>query len=255
MNARILFVVLGLLAACEAPVQIGTDESAIFGGQPVKADDPIGKSGVFFTGISAMGHHGCSATVLDDSHALTAKHCWVGSAPRAPLPADAVLMFAVAYAPDAVTRPALEIFRRTQLNEDIAVVRFTGGLPPGYAPIPLAGSTRTSAGALVIHAGYGQTGWTVNDRGTLRATETRFSSSLPGRQWYETRLQGHSFCSGDSGGPDYVAVRGQLRQLGVHVTADCASFGRSTDVRPFTDWILSTGARPSIDLEAIDADL
>jgi hypothetical protein len=235
----------------DRPAQLTpTGPAALSQAGPVGAASAVARSTVFLTSRQAQGRAGCSASLIDESHALTAWHCHIGG----PLPDDAVVVFAPQYGPDAPTRPAVEFLAPDgPEHADIAVVRFTGGLPPGYAPVPLAGATRVSTGTAVIHAGYGQTGRDTRDRGTLRAAVSRFDRPLPGLR-YRAATPGHGLCSGDSGGPDLVAVGGELRQLGVHVTGDCHGFGISTDVRHQIDWIRSTGARPAVDTGPVEAD-
>lgn len=231
-------------------VERSTRSAPISGGSEVPAGSAVARSTVMFTSASSGGEHGCSATILDDAHALTAAHCTFGLEDVA----DPVLMFAVRFAPDAAMRPVTDGFAPTDgFTEDIAVLVFAGGLPEGAEPVVLAPKLILADGDSVTHAGYGVTASGAPDRGTLRSSEGRFDGSHPEVDARYVTI-GAGVCSGDSGGPDFVTVGGNARQLGVHVTGDCASWSVSTDVRRYVDWIESTGAEPVIDREASTVD-
>ena len=226
-------------------------EQAISSGTTVLPGSPVARSTLMFLSKATKGQHGCSASLIDDSHALTAAHCGKGAASSN----DLVLLFATAYAPDAVTRPVNAVFTRRDWpfdkSGDISVLEFSGGLPSGFVPVALASRLPITPKMPLIHAGFGQTTSTVNDRGTLRAVPGALREFLKGPARYVATDDQGSICSGDSGGPDYVRVGSsdRLVQVGVHVSGSCdnGSVSVSTDVRANLDWIRSTGARPKLD--------
>lgn len=229
---------------------VAAGSRAIGSGSEVLPGSAVARSTVMFTPASSGGQHGCSASILDDSHALTAGHCTLGLEDVS----DAVLMFATRFADDAEMRPVTAWAVPGSFREDIAVVTFAGGLPAGAEPVVLAPNLILDVGDEVTVAGYGITGPGRLDRGTLRQTSGRFDG--PHRQGINRyNTAGVTVCSGDSGGPNYVSVRGGLqRQVGVHVSGGCSSGATATDVRAYVAWIQSTGATPEVDLEASTVD-
>jgi hypothetical protein len=252
---------LALVAAACAPAgdeaapageAVGREGRAISSGTRPPPGSPVARSTIMFLSAATEGKHGCSASLIDESHALTAAHCASGARGLA----DLILLFATAYSPDAPTRPVTASFVPPGYpfdgGADIAVVEFSGGVPAGYEPVALASNAPVPPGAALIHAGFGQSTREVNDRGVLRAGPGRLvGPEGGGSTLYVARGEPASICSGDSGGPDYLAdgPGGRLRQLGVHVSGACnlGPTSWSTDVRRQLDWIRSTGARPVVD--------
>lgn len=236
------------IVGCAAEPQRGAIDQAIFGGETVAAGGPIARSTVMFVVQGGDGQHGCSASLIDAAHALTAAHCLIGLQPGD----QPELVLAVKVTAGAGPRRTVTSFVAfdSGFDEDIAVLRFAGGLPAGYEPVALAAPSLSLApGAPLVLAGYGQTTAAVNDRGTLRAAASQFAGGHGHR--YEATAPGAGLCSGDSGGPDYVANGATLVQLGVHVSGDCATSATSSDVRAYQQFIDSTGASP-IYVDALD---
>jgi trypsin len=218
----------------------GAISQSIFGGEAV-TDGPIARSTVMFVAKGGDGTHGCSASIIDTAHALTAAHCVFGLQPG-----DEPELVLELHVAAGGTRRTVTTFARPNdsFDDDIAVLTFAGGLPVDHEPVALADATLPiAAGDDLVHAGYGQTTATVNDRGTLRAVATRFVEPQPNNR-YLASAPDAGICSGDSGGPDYVPNGARVVQLGVHVSGDCQSAGVSSDVRRYLDFILGTGATP-----------
>ena len=94
---------------------------------------PIARSTVMFTPGNGDGTHGCTATLLDEAHALTAAHCLLGATPAT----EPVLVFSPAFSPTAPRRSVTALVPadpRSSVRADIAVLTFAGGLPEGYTP-------------------------------------------------------------------------------------------------------------------------
>ncbi|ASD62905.1 serine protease [Bdellovibrio bacteriovorus] len=159
---------------------------------------------------------------------------------------------------------------------DIALIKFHGALPPGYKPVQmLKDDTILRRGLTVTLAGYGvsqvdtepvdarkvknldealEYGEIICDEdlknclkvdmsgdGVLRQTKAPISSV----QETEVRLdesKGSGTCAGDSGGPAYVDIKGELFLFGVtsRGSALCDSVGVYTNAVYYADWIKST---------------
>ncbi|MCU0682478.1 MAG: trypsin-like serine protease [Polyangiaceae bacterium] len=247
-------LLLGAASACAptvadvADAESGESRETISFGVPVTPGSSIARSTVMFLSAATEGKHGCSASLIDASHALTAAHC-TNSAQGV---TDLILLFATVYAPDAPTRPVTGMVTPGGFigAPDIAVVEFAGGLPAGFAPVSLASALPLPADTQLVHAGFGQTTSANNDRGVLHAGLGRLQELLPSPPRY-LAIGDSSICSGDSGGPDYVRVGSSRRliQVGVHVSGGCDTnpFSVSTDVRAYLAWIRSVGATPQVD--------
>lgn len=244
-----LLIVAAWFSACGVDEVSMTDDSTldeadqgIIGGVAA-ASGAVAASTVMFVPLGGDGTHGCSATVIDAAHALTAAHCLIGLQPGD----QADLLFAPVVSA-TVPRRRVTSFKSAsaglQLTDDLAVLTFSGGLPVGYQPVALAKKTFTlRAGQALILAGFGQTNSTQNDRGTLHVGDSVFKRTQTGHKYLAQGAT--SICSGDSGGPDFVLRNGVLVQVGVHVSGDCATSDISTDVRAYSAFITSTGATPT----------
>jgi hypothetical protein len=229
---------LALSSGCAATDEVADSASAIVGGAAEADGSAIAQRTVLFTPRSVHGLHGCTATILDGAHALTAAHCLFG-AKGVP---DLVLVFATRFADDAPMRPvtAMRAFN-DGFDDDVAVVTFSGGLPPGYVPVTLTADVPLAARQSVVHAGYGQTSADSDgsDRGVLRSVTGLLQSVDEASHRLLFSSPGHTTCNGDSGGPDFVtrAGDGALVQVGIHSTGSCQDGSSSMDVRSYLPWI------------------
>lgn len=233
-----LFLALSGCAATGPADAVGGSAGAIVGGAVEPEGSAIARRTVLFTLTSVHGLHGCTATILDDSHALTAAHCRIGADGQPDL--VLVLVFATHYAESAPTRPVTAIRAYNDgFDDDVAILTFSGGLPPGYVPVTLASDVALSAGESVTHAGYGTTSGDSDgsDRGVLRSVTGTLLQIDAAAHRLDFSSEGHTTCSGDSGGPDFVTKGGALVQVGVHSTGSCAASSSSMDVRSYLGWI------------------
>lgn len=234
------------------------DEAAIVGGRLESPGSVVARQTV---ALLWQGSFLCTASLLDDAHALTARHCTRTPTGDPPPAAEFDLVFGVDVQASVPRRPVVTVTQKLGVGEDLAILGFSGGLPSAYRPVTLAQGTRIQKGTPVLHAGYGVTGAALSDNGILRSVEGLVSNPqpVPGFHHYYTQKSGKTVCYGDSGGPDFAWVRGQLRQLGVHSSTSgppvCTAFAVTMDVRAYLDWIRSTGVRPQLDTEPVDADL
>jgi secreted trypsin-like serine protease len=195
----------------------------------------------------------CSASILSDTVLVTAAHCVDGKA------TDLVAIFNV----DA--RDAKLIVRRAQktvvsekwaANQDrdvdtgdIALVKFAGGLPPGYQPAKLLqDASALKDGADAILAGYG-----INDGAKhVGGQRLRFvATQIKNAAFAPTEIEldqtgGKGACHGDSGGPAYIRVDGELLLFGVTSRGiddpnnDCSRYSAFTLIPAYLKWIEKT---------------
>jgi V8-like Glu-specific endopeptidase len=192
----------------------------------------------------------CTATAIDEEWLLTAAHCLEGREPWQ------VYFFQGtdtdrASADDVVRARSLHVhpgYRATatavrQRLHDIALVRLREPVQ-GITTYPYHQSDLIPyQGAQIMWVGYGANqagptqGMGLKRRGTgyldrVMATQLR----------YYGRSGRASPCSGDSGGPMFTEVAGELTVIGVvsHGDAYCRSYGVDTRVDAYADWIAST---------------
>ncbi len=173
----------------------------------------------------------CTTSILSESLLVTAAHCLKNPAE------NLVLVFGTHInAPNRELRDVaayavspLWAFRQDEMRNagDIAMVKFSGGLPSGYKPAELLTDVAAlQDGGTVLLAGYGQSNAVAKSgSGQLRYVEV----NILDRQFSETEVtldqtQGRGACHGDSGGPAYVRVNGRLMLWGVT--------NRGIEVRP-----------------------
>lgn len=126
-------------------------------------------------------------------------------------------------------------------RNDIALVRFEGALPAGYAPANLpTADLAVSAGAPLTVAGYGLSDPKNQDSaGHLLQTNTQVSSETVSPTEFMTQTKGKGVCSGDSGGPAYMQSGGKTYVVGVTNLADkdCTGFSVFLKVSAYLSWI------------------
>lgn len=160
---------------------------------------------------------------------------------------------------------------------DIAIIKFEGDLPEGYhAAQLLSDNSLLHAGTDITVAGFGVSdvytepvdvkkvknlqdaiyygeifcyddantncvSVEMGGDGQLRQTHAPISS-LQETEFLLDESKGHGTCSGDSGGPAYVSIEGQLFLTGVtsRGSALCDNVGVYTNVIPYIGWINET---------------
>lgn len=130
---------------------------------------------------------------------------------------------------------------------DVGVILLEEPIPSYMTPVTIADISVNVKDQEAILAGYGVTkNRNTNDTGTLRTITSKFSGAngsiarVSHGGWFQ------GICAGDSGGPAYVDVDGELQLVGAASTGielpglGCVGSGsNSTDVRYYSDWILS----------------
>ncbi|WP_413557377.1 S1 family peptidase [Bdellovibrio sp. HCB209] len=243
------------LTACAPASQNGTvaadNNAQIIGGEKVQPGSRIIRSTValYDTKVGAL----CSGTVIAQDIILTAAHC-VGPNPKAMF---VIFNNEVEKAPKQQIRIVKAAIVNKDYSEtrrdntaDIALVRFEGALPTGYAPAKiLKNSGLLREGTSTIVAGYGlNRSWVFKSgAGVLRTTSLNIAD--PNLTATEASLQQSlkkGVCSGDSGGPAYLDINGELHVWGVasrsdalptRLTPDCFLMSIYTRTDAYTQWI------------------
>lgn len=255
-----------VLAACgQAPqssnaVQLDT---GIIGGTDSTGKEDFAKHTVILydAKIGAL----CTASILSESIVVTAAHCVDDDASVLRIgfgtdmdSQDVIVQHVVAYQ----VSPIWAFRQNQEFNTgDIALVRFEGGLPPGYSKVNfLTDATKLSDNMDVLLAGFGaskvamkqdpKTGQLAADHelaGKLRSVTTTMKNAKYSKSEFLIEAsKGKSACHGDSGGPAYVKVDGQeiltgITSRGVDDAQDmCNVSAAYTSIPFYASWIVST---------------
>ncbi len=215
------------------------------------------------TGQPQLGTYICSGSIIAQDMIVSAAHCVAENIQYPTDPSKIIVIFGTKLpmsGANQIDASSPEIHKisgykydpqwtgtQTSLNgpdaHDLSVIRFEGSLPAGYAPATMLDSrTDLVQGEKVTIAGYGIT--SPNDQtGASAGTLRKVTLTLGGaygqteEQVKDTRTKGS--CNGDSGGPAFVTVNGQLYLWGAtsRGAQSCATETIYTDIRDFSDFI------------------
>lgn len=222
----------------------------IIGGTTVAAGDEIAASTVMVTD----GNFICTGSILAADIVVTAAHCTAAKAEdlrivfSRQMPDDLTTVSDIVHPIyNFVANPGWKGENSTGVDQhDIAVIRFKGSLPDGYAPAHLLNpSTALTPGETVTLAGYGITNaQTQAGAGTLRKVDVTLAKKLGKTEEVLDQTDDAGACHGDSGGPAFVTVDGQLLLWGVtnrgypnNAPDDCVHESVYTRITAYTDFI------------------
>lgn len=224
-----IFVLLGFLFNI-------TSANAIIGGKAVSYDETIARSTVMLFGQTDTGGFTCTGTIMNSQYILTAAHCVLG--------VKQMVIFFTNEAPGSTFESLINNktnvrfakavrhnidYPNTDLGQmyphnDVAWVRFDGGLPSGYTPVTILNPSLMSkylvANQPVILAGYGKRSVDDSDTGYLHKIKVPFQKVMAGKDAY-VGSNNNIACSGDSGGPAFIEVNGRYYQWGIASRSDC----------------------------------
>lgn len=250
-----LLVAVSFLTACSemattSHIPAGDSQQGVIGGDKVQAGSTISRStvGLYDSKSQAL----CTGTLIADRLVLTAAHCVTPNS-------DSMIVY---FGRDftsmdkSLVRPVVKSIVHPNYNSnredmhDLALIRFSGSLPSGFAPAPLLTDlSSVKKGTRVIVAGYGLNwAWGIKrGSGILRTTDLKVAKPLYGRT--ELMLDQSirkGICSGDSGGPAYLEINGRLHLMGVAsrgdslptvLTPKCFILSIFSRVDAFSTWI------------------
>jgi secreted trypsin-like serine protease len=227
-------------------------EGQIIGGIDATGQEDFTKSivSLYDTNSGAL----CTASLLSDSILVTAAHCVDGSNKD-----DLRIIYgvdlestniAVSKVDDYVISPSWAAHQNDELNTgDIALVHFSTGLAPGYAPATVLGdATALHDGQTITLAGYGLSdGVKQTGSGRLRYVDVSISkANYSASEVLLDQTKGKGACHGDSGGPAYVNVGGKQTLWGITSRGvndpknDCSVSSAYTNIVYYSKWIAKT---------------
>lgn len=233
-----------LSAACtksQPSQQVEGNSSNIVNGRPVVATDSFAK---YTVAVGPAQEPQCTGVVIAPHHILTAGHC-------AEAIEGGVVFFALDYAKvDAVSRQIKTITRHPSYCEscansvslgntnDLSIVEIEGDLPAGFEPIAFTPKSAVVNKAQVHLAGYGANE-NYDYETIMKVTEVPVDKV--GNSEFSTDESKSGSCNGDSGGPAFMEVDGQMTLAGITSRGDsyCRAMGVYTIPDVHNTWIQS----------------
>jgi secreted trypsin-like serine protease len=216
----------------------------IIGGGEVDSASRVSRSVV---ALYADGFGLCTGTLISNNAILTAAHC---------IPKDPTVHLNVIFSTNlkaanpANSRPIVKMYtnprwgysRDGKNTGDLAVVKFSGGLPSGYSPVgPLPYPSIVANLTMIFISGYGvSNGVSQSGSGVLRDT----ASIITNAQFSQTEVEvdqtnGRGSCNGDSGGPAFIIYNRVVYIWGVvsRGDRDCLQTGIYTNALVYWPWV------------------
>lgn len=184
------------------------------------------------------GEFGCTGTIVASDRVMTAAHCLEGGPPPSHVMiGDTLGSGHMVPVRDGWMHPDYDF--HSEFAADIAVLLLDDDVSAISIPID-----RTPAAQLVnerfIYAGYGDTQGTGGEG--KRKAASAWVTEVEGDVLVAETEDGGA-CFGDSGGPLYRQIEGQLHVMGVvsfGYTDDCFDAGGNTRTDIYADWVLTS---------------
>lgn len=256
-----LFIGCGQGPSKKAELLDNSATSGIIGGRKAASGDEFPK--IITALYDQMGKALCTASILNERTLVTAAHCVDGRIPK-----YLKVIFGINLQDPTVVLRQVQAFevspvwniRKTQVKNtgDIAVVRFSGGLPTGFQAAEfLTDASKLTVGAPVFLAGYGASEVTLSPQGSehsgagiLRIVDTTVKDlSFSVSEVVVEQSKGKGACHGDSGGPAYIVVNGKLLTFGVtsrgvdDILDTCSVSAAYTSIPFYWKWITQTAEK------------
>lgn len=251
-------------------LQINSDESSgIVGGIEVSASDPFAKHTVLVhyyqkketTSPRPREYSKCSGVIVGNKSILTAAHCFDSYK-------EGLKNFVEVYFTQTGEKLEALAFSGSMINGidliihpyyiadsdfnnhfDISLVTLSKAVPSGYEPVPLLpADVELKVGDTVYPVGFGKT--VNNDTDSnKRLNKSKGLKVIEdwGTFYLVDQSAGSGACSGDSGGPSFMAAKGRFYLVGITQAiygkvgdgspSDCTKKAGSIKVQTFKAWI------------------
>ncbi|MFP5518909.1 MAG: S1 family peptidase [Bdellovibrionia bacterium] len=231
LNIMLFLPVVSFLTLACQPVQTtetiynGSNQEGVIGGVEVTSIDAVSRStvGIYSKRMQSI----CTGTLIAENMVLTAAHCidvlqpetmlvYFGSDMRTATP---LMQRDVA---KVLVHPLYDGTKAEDMY-DVAVLKFYDNLPQGYAPAKLLNDGSKLTGARFTVAGYGLNwAWGIKKgSGVLRKANLKLKRVQYGAtEMILDQSLRKGICSGDSGGPAYLEIDGELHVAGVASRGD-----------------------------------
>ncbi len=238
---------LALAVAC-APETPGSDDDESESSD--QGRDPIvgGQTTSAFPAVGALTRNGqmhCTGTVIGPRLVVTAAHCVSGftaSSMRFVLGSKLSAPTATIGVASIKAHPNYD---PNQITNDIGIVTLSSDAP--VTPMKIMDAMGASwAGKTLTFVGFGvSNGNTQTGDGTKRFVDMAIQSV--GATQFQYAVPGKNTCNGDSGGPAFANVNGEMLVAGVtsYGDASCTQYGVDTRVDAFKSFVGASGSTGS----------
>jgi hypothetical protein len=220
-------VFFAMLAGCQAPIELASNEAPITNGTPATGDPSV--VALVRTGTRAAF---CTGTLIAPRVVLTAAHC------VQPGSTDTQAFFGSDLAAtgtfiDVVYVAQATGFDRGTLTNDVALLLLAGSSPEQPKPVSQRPFDPSFVGRTIRIVGFGAAGG-ANDTSMLKREGVATIAELD-----DTTFLFHpspsQTCVGDSGGPAFSPIEGVEYLIGIARSGDpdCVLFARHTRIDPF----------------------